>query len=59
MFESTLTKNELVDKIKYLEANPEIKERYKNAGKQYILDNFNLQKVGKIWDSFLQDLIDL
>jgi len=49
----------IVDKIKYLEANPEIKERYKNAGKQYILDNFNLQKVGKIWDSFLQDLIDL
>ena len=48
----------IVDKINYLEANPEIKEFYKNAGKNYILENFNIEKVGKMWIDFINDLIN-
>ena len=46
----------IVDKINWLEANPAIKEKYRTAGKQYIMDSFNLEKVGKIWDKLLVDL---
>jgi len=46
----------IVKKINYLEANPEVKEHYKNAGKQYIMDNFNLDKIGKMWDQLIDDL---
>jgi glycosyltransferase involved in cell wall biosynthesis len=48
--------NHIVDKINYLEQNPQIKEHYKNAGKQYILDNFNINKIGSIWDEFINNL---
>jgi len=54
----TQTKH-IVDKINYLENNPEIKEHYRNAGKQYIMDTFNLDKIGKIWDGFIDELIKL
>ena len=54
----TYTKN-IVDKINYLEAHPEIKEQYKEAGKNYIMENFNLNKVGNMWDSFISNLIQL
>lgn len=50
------TKN-IVDKINYLESNPEIKERYRSEGKKYILENFNLNTVGKIWDNFIAELM--
>jgi hypothetical protein len=50
------TKN-IVDKINYLESNPEIKEQYRNKGKEYILENFNLNTVGKIWDDFITKLM--
>jgi len=52
----TYTQN-IVDKINYLEANPEIKEQYKNEGKKYIMDSFNLEKIGKDWESFITELI--
>lgn len=52
----TYTQN-IVDKINYLEANPEIKEQYKNQGKKYIMDSFNLEKIGKDWESFIAELI--
>jgi glycosyltransferase involved in cell wall biosynthesis len=47
----------IITKIKYLESNPELKQYYKNAGKQYILDNFNINKIGKMWETFINDLI--
>ena len=46
----------IVDKINYLEANPEVKEHYKNAGRQYVLDNFNINKIGGMWDNFINNL---
>lgn len=48
----------IVEKINYLEANPKIKEHYVNAGKQYILDNFNIDKVGKMWEDAINELIN-
>jgi glycosyltransferase involved in cell wall biosynthesis len=47
----------ITTKIKYLESNPELKQHYKNIGKQYILDNFNINKIGKMWETFVNDLI--
>jgi len=49
------TKN-IVDKINYLEANPEIKEKYRSGGRQYVLENFNLNKIGKMWEDCLEEL---
>jgi len=46
----------IVNKINYLENNPEIKEHYRNAGKQYILDNFNIDKIGKMWENYINEL---
>ena len=49
------TKN-IVDKINFLESNPDIKEKYKNVGRQYILENFNLNRIGKMWENCLEEL---
>jgi glycosyltransferase involved in cell wall biosynthesis len=51
------TKN-IVDKINYLESNPEIKEQYRNKGRQNMLDNFNINKIGGIWENFINELIN-
>ena len=49
------TKN-IVDKIHYLEENPSIKEQYREAGKKYIMDTYNLERIGNIWVNFLNEL---
>jgi glycosyltransferase involved in cell wall biosynthesis len=52
----TCTHN-IVDKIKYLEANPQIKEEIRAKGKDYILGRFNAAKVGNMWKDFIDDLL--
>lgn len=47
----------IIEKINYLEDNPAIKEYYRNAGRQYILDSFNINKVGGMWVNFINNLI--
>jgi glycosyltransferase involved in cell wall biosynthesis len=47
----------IVEKVKYLEANPQIKEELRQKGKQYILDSFNADKVGSMWVNFINQLI--
>jgi glycosyltransferase involved in cell wall biosynthesis len=47
----------IIQKINYLEANPQIKEDIRQRGKDYILDNFNAEKVGNMWVKFINDLI--
>jgi len=54
----TYTQN-IVDKINYLEQNSDVKEKYKNEGKKYILENFNINKVGKMWEDAINDLVSL
>ncbi len=46
----------IVEKIEWLEANPDIKEKYRTLGKKYIMDNYNLDRVGKMWDDLLLQL---
>jgi hypothetical protein len=52
----TCTHN-IVDKIKYLEANPQVKEEIRAKGKDYILSRFNAAKVGNMWKDFIDDLL--
>jgi glycosyltransferase involved in cell wall biosynthesis len=44
----------IVEMIKYLEDNPDHKEKIRQAGKKYIADNFNIDKVGSIWKEYLK-----
>ena len=48
----------IVEKIKQLEANPSLKEKIRKEGKDYILNNFNVEKVGNMWVDFLNSLIN-
>jgi glycosyltransferase involved in cell wall biosynthesis len=43
----------IVEKIKWIEENPEIKEEIRNNGTPYILENFNINKIGPMWIEFL------
>jgi glycosyltransferase involved in cell wall biosynthesis len=47
----------IIQKINYLESNPQIKEDIRQRGKDYILNNFNVEKVGNMWVNFINDLI--
>lgn len=52
----TCTDN-IVNKIKYLEANPHVKEEIRAKGRQYITDRFGAVKVGNMWSDFISDLL--
>ena len=45
----------IIDKINYLENNPDIKEKLRTGGKEYILNRFNSTEVGKMWDKLLKN----
>jgi glycosyltransferase involved in cell wall biosynthesis len=47
----------IVDKINFLEQNPHIKEEIRKKGTNYILSNFNSDKIGKMWDNLIESLI--
>jgi hypothetical protein len=46
----------IVEKIKFLENNPQIKEEIRNKGTNYILNNFNINKIGEMWVSFVDEM---
>lgn len=52
----TCTHN-IVDKIRYLEANPQIKADIRAKGKDYIYGRFNSKKVGQMWQDFVTNLV--
>lgn len=52
----TITQN-IVEKIKYLEENPQIKEDIRARGKEYILNKFNVNKIGEMWVNFINELV--
>jgi glycosyltransferase involved in cell wall biosynthesis len=47
----------LIEKIKFLESNPHIKENIRSTGKEYILNTFNVNTIGKKWELLLENLI--
>ena len=51
----TITDN-IVETINRLESDPTIKEKIRINGSKYILDNFNVNKVGNMWVEFINKL---
>lgn len=47
----------IVRAVNYLEEHPEIKADFRSRGPQYVLDNFNADKVGVMWVEFINQLI--
>jgi hypothetical protein len=47
----------IIKAVKWLEDNPEYKERFRREGKDYIINKFNTQKVGQMWIDFINKLI--
>lgn len=47
----------IINKINFLEQNPDIKEEIRKKGTDYILSNFNTDKVGKMWDNLIENLL--
>ena len=45
----------IIDKITYLENNPDVKEKLRQGGKEYILNRFNSNTIGKMWDELLKN----
>ena len=46
----------IINVINILEKTPQIKQKIRENGKKYILDNFNINKVGNMWIDFLNNL---
>jgi glycosyltransferase involved in cell wall biosynthesis len=46
----------IVEKIKYLEENPQIKEQIRNSGKDFIISKFNVNKIGSMWIELINKL---
>lgn len=51
----TITDN-IVEKIKYLEENPQIKEDLRRRGKESIISRFNVNTVGQMWVDLINKL---
>jgi glycosyltransferase involved in cell wall biosynthesis len=51
----TITDN-IVEKIKYLEENPQIKEDLRSKGKDSIMSRFNVNTVGQMWIDLINKL---
>ena len=39
-----------------LETNPELKNKIKTQGKNFILEKFNTKKIGEMWCDFIENL---
>ena len=46
----------IVDRVKYLEENPQLKEKIRAEGKNFILNRLNANTVGKEWVDFIVEL---
>ena len=46
----------IVEKIKWIEENQELKEEIRTKGIPYILENFNINNIGPIWTDFLNKI---
>jgi GR25 family glycosyltransferase involved in LPS biosynthesis len=45
--------DKVVEKVQYLEANSDLKDKLRKAGKEYVLKTFNIETVGIEWQKFL------
>jgi len=51
------TTSNVIEKINFLEANPQVKDSKREAAKMHVLDSFNIKKVGGMWVNFIDRLI--
>lgn len=47
----------IVKTVQYLEENPDIKEDIRERGREYILNTFNVTKIGNMWVDFINQLV--
>jgi hypothetical protein len=47
----------IVNKINYLEENPQIKESIRNNGKNSIISRFNVNTIGQMWVEFIDKCV--
>jgi len=52
-----LITSNIVDKFNEIESNPVLKQELQTAGSDYVLENYNIQKVGEMWLNLINDLI--
>ena len=45
----------IVEKVKFLEENPQIKESFRQKGIEYIQNNFDINIIGHKWVNFLSN----
>jgi hypothetical protein len=48
--------NNIIEKINWLEENPQIKGEIRKKGSRYIIDTFCINKIGPIWDSYFKSI---
>ncbi|MEY4370979.1 MAG: hypothetical protein RIQ48_695 [Pseudomonadota bacterium] len=46
----------IIKSIDFLEKNPYLKNHIKNYGKKYIIDNFNIKKIGLKWENLINSI---
>jgi glycosyltransferase involved in cell wall biosynthesis len=46
----------IIQKINYLENNPELKQEIRSGSKEYIVSNFSVNKIGVMWQEFIERL---
>ncbi len=46
----------IVKAVEYLESNPKLKNFVKNNGKKYIIENFNIKKIGEKWKNLIHSI---
>ena len=46
----------IIDKINYLNNNPQIKEEIRYKGSSKMIENFNINKIGHMWENFINNL---
>lgn len=44
----------IIEKINWLEANPQIKEEIRDKGIKYISETFNINNIGPLWNNYLK-----
>jgi glycosyltransferase involved in cell wall biosynthesis len=49
----------IVEKVKYLENNPTFKQQLREAGKKYIKETFNIEKIGPRWEDYLVNTLQI
>lgn len=47
----------IVEKVKYLDSNPDIKDMVRSKGIEYISNNFHVKKIGPMWEDYLKSFI--